>query len=83
MEPGTRIAQYRILSRLGSGGMGEVYLAHDERLERKAAVKILPAGAASDRDSIRRFTQEAKAAAALSHPNIATIYDAGEERGIP
>ncbi|MBS1828059.1 MAG: PD40 domain-containing protein [Acidobacteria bacterium] len=63
--------------------MGEVYLAHDERLERKAAVKILPAGSSSDRDSIRRFTQEAKAAAALSHPNIATIYDAGEESGIP
>jgi len=83
MEPGSRIAQYRIVSRLGSGGMGEVYLAHDERLERKAAVKILPAGSNSDRDSIRRFTQEAKAAAALSHPNIATIYDAGEEGGIP
>jgi len=83
MDPGSRISHYRILSRLGSGGMGEVYLAQDERLERRAAVKILPAGSNTDRDSIRRFTQEAKAAAALTHPNIATIYDAGEEGGIP
>lgn len=83
MEPGDHIGHYRIVSRLGAGGMGEVYLAHDERLERPAAVKILPLGSTTDRDQIRRFTQEAKAAAALSHPNIAHIYDAGEEGGIP
>ncbi|HUQ91839.1 MAG TPA: protein kinase [Bryobacteraceae bacterium] len=83
MEPGARILHYRIVSRLGAGGMGEVYLAKDERLERQAALKILAEAAKSDRDNLRRFTQEAKAAAALSHPNIAHIYDAGEAHGIP
>lgn len=83
MEPGSHIGHYRIVSRLGAGGMGEVYLAHDERLERPAAVKILAKGANQDSESLRRFTVEAKAAAALSHPNIATIYDAGEDNGVP
>lgn len=83
MEPGSRIGHYRIVSRLGAGGMGEVYLARDERLDRLTAIKILAAGMKADTDTVRRFTQEAKAAAALSHPNIAHIYDAGEENGIP
>ncbi len=83
MEPGSHIGHYRIVSRLGVGGMGEVYLAHDENLERRAAVKILAGGSNNDPDSIRRFTQEAKAAAALNHPNIAHIYDAGQYDGVP
>ncbi|MCC6392383.1 MAG: PD40 domain-containing protein [Bryobacterales bacterium] len=83
MDPGSHISHYRIVSRLGAGGMGEVYLAQDERLERPAAVKILAGKSSSDAESLRRFTQEAKAAAALSHPNIAHIYDAGQEDGVP
>ncbi|MBI3681945.1 MAG: PD40 domain-containing protein [Acidobacteria bacterium] len=83
MAPGSRIGHYRIISRLGGGGMGEVYLVQDEKLERPTALKLLPAGANSDSETIRRFTQEAKAAAALSHPNIAHIYDAGEHDGMP
>jgi serine/threonine protein kinase len=78
-----RIGRYEICSQLGAGGMGEVYLANDTRLDRKVALKILPAdvvklqsGASSDR--IRRFVQEAKAASALNHPNILTIYEIDE-----
>jgi serine/threonine protein kinase/Tol biopolymer transport system component len=78
---GVQIAHYEILSELGAGGMGEVYLAQDARLKRKVALKILPADVASDEDRMRRFTQEAEAAAALSHPNIAHIYEIGEKDG--
>src|SRR6185436_17366409 len=76
--PDTTLAHYRIVSKLGAGGMGEVYLAHDLNLDRKVALKILPAELASHRDRMHRFTQEAKAAAALNHPNIAHIYEIGE-----
>ena len=75
---GKRISHYEIESRLGAGGMGEVYLAADTRLERKVALKVLPKGFTTDPDRVRRFIQEAKAASALNHPNIVTIHDIGE-----
>ena len=79
---GTELGHYQIQSKLGEGGMGEVYLALDEKLGRKVALKVLPAELASNQDRMRRFTQEAKAAAALNHPNIAHIYEIGEHDGI-
>src|SRR5436853_2219527 len=75
------ISHYRILSKLGAGGMGEVYLAQDTKLDRKVALKILPADVAANQDRMRRFSQEAKAAAALSHPNIAHVYEIDEADG--
>src|SRR6266542_1488808 len=73
----TKLGHYEIQSKLGAGGMGEVYLAEDSRLHRKVALKILPADLASNRDRMRRFEQEATSAAALNHPNIAHIYEIG------
>ena len=73
------ISHYKILEKIGQGGMGEVYLAEDARLQRKVAVKILPAAAASSPESLARFEREAQTAAALNHPNIAIIYDVGSE----
>jgi TolB-like protein len=75
LTPGTRLNRYEILSQLGAGGMGEVYLARDTRLERNVALKILPAAVAADPDRMMRFAREAKAASALNHPNIITIYE--------
>ena len=82
MEQGTKLGHYRILEILGKGGMGEVYLAEDVRLGRRVAIKILPAEVAADAGRRARFDREAKVASALSHPNIAHIYDVGEEDGI-
>jgi tetratricopeptide (TPR) repeat protein/predicted Ser/Thr protein kinase len=79
---GRRLGSYEILSLLGAGGMGEVYLARDCRLERIDALKILPVEMASDRGRMNRFLREAKATSALNHPNIATIYEIGEAEGI-
>jgi eukaryotic-like serine/threonine-protein kinase len=79
---GTRLGPYEVLSPLGTGGMGEVYLAADNRLHRKVALKILPAELASDYNRMRRFNQEAMAAAALNHPHIAHIYEIGEAGGV-
>ncbi len=81
LVPNTRIDRYEIRSLLGKGGMGEVYLAEDLRLHRRVALKILPAAAAADLDRMRRFEQEATAAAALNHPHIAHIYEIGECEG--
>ncbi len=81
LSPGTNISHYRIVSKLGAGGMGEVYLAEDQRLHRKVALKLLPAELAANQDRMRRFDQEATAAAALNHPNIAHIYEIGESDG--
>ncbi len=74
---------YDIQAAIGAGGMGEVYSARDARLGRDVAIKILPASFSSDPDRLRRFAQEARAAAALSHPNILSIFDIGDERGAP
>ncbi len=81
IEAGTVLGRYEIRSQIGAGGMGEVYLAKDTKLERIVALKMLRAEVASDEDRMRRFVLEAKAAAALNHPNIAHIYDIGEEGG--
>lgn len=81
MSPDT-ISHYRILKKLGAGGMGEVYLAEDIKLQRSVALKILPATLASEQNRIHRFIQEARAASALSHPHVAHIYEIGEESGV-
>ena len=83
LPSGTRLDRFQIISQLGAGGMGEVYLAEDTRLHRKVALKILPVELASHRDRMRRFIQEATAAASLNHPNIAHIYETGEAEAMP
>jgi serine/threonine protein kinase/Flp pilus assembly protein TadD len=82
LASGTKLGRYEIRSKLGAGGMGEVFLAHDAMLDRKVALKILPPELASNQNRMRRFTQEAKAAAALNHPNIAHIYEISEHEGM-
>ena len=77
LSAGQSLNQYRIISPLGAGGMGEVFLAEDTRLKRKVALKLLPAQFTSDPDRVRRFEQEARAASALNHPNIITLFDLG------
>src|SRR2546422_3981658 len=81
IEPGTKLGRYEIRSKIGEGGMGEVYLARDTQLDRLIAIKLLPAEIARDKQRLHRFLQEARAAAALSHPNIAHIYEIGEADG--
>src|SRR2546427_13217467 len=72
---GARLGRYEVKSQLGAGGMGEVYLAQDTKLDRRVALKILPADVAAHQDRMRRFVQEAKSASALNHPNIITIHE--------
>src|SRR5213592_4393432 len=72
---GTRLGRYEIRLKIGAGGMGEVYLAQDTKLDRNVALKILPAEVAAHPDRMKRFVQEAKAASALNHPNIITIHE--------
>ncbi|MGE0128010.1 MAG: protein kinase [Blastocatellales bacterium] len=85
MESGTfigrKIGSYRLLQEIGRGGMGKVYLARDERLDRQVALKLLPASLTGDAGRVARFQREARAASALNHPNILTIYDFGQESG--
>src|SRR3990172_2138988 len=81
LNRGDRFGPYEILSKLGEGGMGELYRARDLRLGREIAIKILDAESAAKKDRLRRFEEEARAASSLNHPNIVTIYDVGEEKG--
>jgi Tol biopolymer transport system component len=79
LAPGTRLGSYEIVAAIGAGGMGEVYRAHDARLRRDVAVKVLPAALAADADRLRRFEQEALSTAALNHPNILAVFDVGRD----
>jgi len=81
IPPQTNLGHYEILSKLGAGGMGEVYLARDKNLDRLLALKVLPAEVSNDKQRRMRFTQEARAASALNHPNIAHIYEISEVDG--
>ena len=83
LTSGARLGAYEILGPLGAGGMGEVYRARDNRLRRDVAIKVLPAAFAADRDRLVRFEQEARAAAALNHPNILAVHDLGQHDGAP
>src|SRR5881628_1437736 len=82
LSANTTLSHYRIISKIGAGGMGEVYLAEDTRLHRKVALKILSAEIAANQDRMRRFNQEAQSAATLNHPNIAHMYEIGESKGV-
>src|SRR3984885_16172063 len=81
LSPGTHFGSYLILQRLGAGGMGEVYRAKDTRLDREVAIKTLSLDRISQPDAILRFEKEARAACALNHPNIVTIYELGQMNG--
>ncbi|MGO9084750.1 MAG: protein kinase domain-containing protein [Terriglobales bacterium] len=83
LSPGTKLGEYEIKSMLGAGGMGEVYRARDARLGRDVAIKVLPAMVSSDSDRLRRFEQEARAAAALNHPNILAVFQMATHEGSP
>src|SRR5260370_33178854 len=78
---GERLSHYNIIGKLGAGGMGEVYLAEDTKLDRKVDIKFLPSASATDEHAKERLVREAKAAATLDHPNICAIYEGGEEQG--
>ena len=81
ISPNATIAQYTIVSKIGEGGMGEVWRARDTRLGRDVAIKFLPANFAADADRLNRFEQEARATSALNHPNILTVFDIGTHDG--
>jgi serine/threonine protein kinase len=83
LPPGSQLGPYTITNALGAGGMGEVYRARDSRLGRDVAIKVLPASSSADADRLQRFEQEARAAAALNHPNILALYDIGRSDAGP
>src|ERR1700722_891115 len=83
LTSGTKLGPYEIEALVGAGGMGEVYRAHDSRLDRTVAIKVLPASFSADRDRLHRFPQEPRAATALNHPNILAIFDIGDQEGAP
>src|SRR6476661_8530489 len=83
LAPGSRLGPYEIVSVLAAGAMGEVYRATDTRLGREVAVKVLPVAFSHDADRLRRFEQEARAASALNHPNILSVFDVGAHNGTP
>src|SRR6516165_2482099 len=83
LAPGTKLDGYEIIALLGAGGMGEVYRARDPALKREVAIKILPSFVSRDPDRLRRFEQEAQAAAALDHPNILAVHRFGVSDGAP
>jgi serine/threonine protein kinase len=80
---GQTLGHYRIVEKIGEGGMGEVYRAHDERLDRDVAIKVLPESVAQDEERLARFEREAKAVAKLAHPNILDVYELGDHEGRP
>src|SRR5437867_9814780 len=80
---GQTISHYQVISKLGAGGMGEVWRAKDTRLDREVAIKVLPADFAKDADRLRRFEQEARATSSLNHPNILIVHDIGTHDGAP
>src|SRR5262245_49415779 len=82
LQAGTTLAHYEILAPLGAGGMGEVYRARDARLDRDVAVKVLPERLADTTEALARFEREAKALAAVSHPNLVVIFDVGTDHGV-
>src|SRR5689334_12254886 len=82
IAPGSRLGPYEIVSRLGAGGMGEVFRARDSKLDRDVAIKVLPPQLADSATALARFEREAKAVAALAHPNILSIFDFGTEGGV-
>lgn len=82
-SPGTKVGRYEIRSKIGEGGMGEVYRARDEKLNRDVAIKVLPVSFADNQDRLQRFEQEAQAAGTLTHPNILAVYDVGMHDGAP
>src|ERR1035441_3459649 len=83
LAAGTKLGPDEILGPLGAGGMGEVYRARDPRLGREVAIKVLPAGYSADSERLRRFEQEARATAALNHPNILTVFDIARQDEFP
>jgi len=83
LTAGTKVGEYEVKSLLGSGGMGEVYRARDSRLGRDVAIKVLPSLFSADSERLRRFEQEARAAASLNHPNILAVFQMGTHEGLP
>ena len=83
LPSGTRLGPYKIVGKIGAGGMGEVYRAKDTKLGREVAIKVMPADFSTDSDRLRRFQQEARTLAALSHPNVVQVHDADEHEGTP
>src|SRR5512141_222535 len=83
ITPGTRLGPYKVTARIGAGGMGEVFRAHDERIGREVAIKVLRPDLAADSVRLERFHKEARAAGSVGHPNLVTIYDIGSEDDSP